>query len=135
MIFFLHIFTDETADVSTQVVTKEDPDELDTIEQTRVAVQALQDIANDFQYVTTSQGTPMNTTIQNVTLNSGRMIQVVVQGPDMTQQQVIVDQQEPMIEEVQQIEIDNSVESIIPISGAAEEVVETETVEEIVQNT
>lgn len=117
------------------MVTKEDPDELDTIEQTRVAVQALQDIANDIQYVTTSQGTPMNTTIQNVTLNSGRMIQVVVQGPDMTQQQVIVDQQEPMIEEVQQIEIDNSVESIIPITGAAEEVVETETVEEIVQNT
>lgn len=125
---------EETADVSTQVVTKVESDELDTIEQTRVAVQALQDIANDIQYVTTSQGAPMNTTIQNVTLNSGRMIQVVVQRPDMTQQQVIVDQQDPIIEEVQQIEIDNSVESIIPISGPTEEVVETETVEEIVEN-
>lgn len=112
-------------------MTKDETDELDTIEQTRVAVQALQDIANDIQYVS-SQGMPMNTTVQNVTLNSGRMIQVVVQGPNMTQHQVIIDQ-EPVIEEVQQIEIDNSVESIIPISGATEEVVET--VEEIVQNT
>lgn len=108
--------------------------EMDTIEQTRVAVQALQDIANDIQYVST-QGMPMNTTVQNVTLNSGRMIQVVVQGPDVGGQQMIVGDQVPVIEEVQQIEIDSSVESIIPISGETEEIVETEPIEEIVQNT
>lgn len=130
--YICDIIDEVTSDVGTQVVAKEETSELDTIEQTRVAVQALQDIANDIQYVS-SQGMPMNTTVQNVTLNSGRMIQVVVQGPDMTGQQVIVDPNQTVIEEVQQIEIDNSVESIIPISGANEEVVET--VEEIVQNT
>ena len=43
----------------------------------------FQDIANDFQYVTSDTGrqVPMTTRVQNVTLNSGRMIQVVVQAP------------------------------------------------------
>lgn len=97
---------------------------MDTMEQTRVAVQALQDIANDIQYVNTSS-LPMNTTIQNVTLNSGRMIQVVVQGPP---DQVIVSA-DSVMEAVEQIEIDNSVESIIPVSEQ-EEIVEAD----IIQN-
>ena len=99
--------------------------EMDTMEQTRVAVQALQDIANDIQYVNSSS-LPMNTTIQNVTLNSGRMIQVVVQGPP---DQVIVGA-DGVIEAVQQIEIDNSVESIIPV-GEQEEIVDSS---DIIQN-
>lgn len=99
--------------------------EMDTMEQTRVAVQALQDIANDIQYVNSSS-LPMNTTIQNVTLNSGRMIQVVVQGPP---DQVIVAGADGVMEAVEQIEIDNSVESIIPVSEQ-EEIVEAD----IIQN-
>ncbi|XP_052805300.1 uncharacterized protein LOC128235033 isoform X2 [Mya arenaria] len=99
--------------------------EPDPMEQTRVAVQALQDIANDYQYVTASS-LPMNTTVQNVTLNSGRMIQVVVQAPA---DQVI--ESEQIIESVEQIEIDNSVDSIIPMSVATEIVESGET---IVQN-
>ncbi|KAL4228414.1 hypothetical protein ACF0H5_011462 [Mactra antiquata] len=126
---------EDTADAGTQVIAKSEHDEeMDTIEQTRVAVQALQDIANDIQYVS-AQGMPMNTTVQNVTLNSGRMIQVVVQGPGVGGQQMIVGgDQVPVIGEVQQIEIDSSVESIIPITGETEEVVETEPIEEIVEN-
>lgn len=99
---------------------------MDTMEQTRVAVQALQDIANDIQYVN-STSLPMNTTIQNVTLNSGRMIQVVVQGPP---DQVIMTGPDGVMEAVEQIEIDNSVESIIPVTGQ-EEVVDSG---DIIQN-
>lgn len=86
--------------------------ELDSMEQTRVAVQALQDIANEIQYIsmTNVQG---QSSVQNVTLNSGRMIQVVVH--QASGEPVI--QEEQVIEEVQQIEIDNSVESIIPLPG------------------
>ncbi|KAH3703591.1 hypothetical protein DPMN_078629 [Dreissena polymorpha] len=68
----------------------------------------------------------MQTTVQNVTLNSGRMIQVVVQGP--ADQMVSTEQ---VIEAVEQIEIDNSVESIIPMSEGqiTEAVVEGEVIQ------
>ena len=87
---------------------------MDNLEQTRVAVQALQDIANEFQIVSTTN-MPNQGTVQNVTLNSGRMIQVVVHTD--SDEQLDIQEQTHVIEEVQQIEIDNSVESIIPIEG------------------
>ena len=87
---------------------------MDNLEQTRVAVQALQDIANEFQIVSTTN-MPNQGTVQNVTLNSGRMIQVVVHTD--SDEQLDIQEQTHVIEEVQQNEIDNSVESIIPIEG------------------
>ena len=105
-----------------------DNEDDETLEQTRVAVQALQDIANDFNYLTQTSSGPMQTTVQNVTLNSGRMIQVVVQGP--ADQMVSTEQ---VIEAVEQIEIDNSVESIIPISEG--QIIEAVVEGEVIQNT
>ncbi|XP_052252486.1 uncharacterized protein LOC127859281 isoform X2 [Dreissena polymorpha] len=117
-----------TSGTQTPVQNGSDNEDDETLEQTRVAVQALQDIANDFNYLTQTSSGPMQTTVQNVTLNSGRMIQVVVQGP--ADQMVSTEQ---VIEAVEQIEIDNSVESIIPISEG--QIIEAVVEGEVIQNT